>query len=60
MSIKYKMSKTMYDSIRYPEVWNSKMKKMVRSKKGLTKKEVLDYVNNTFGLRGTVTEIAFM
>ena len=29
MPIKYKMSKAMYDSIRYPEVWNSKMKKIV-------------------------------
>ena len=56
----YKMSKEMYDSIKYPMFWNGKEKKMKRSKQGLSKKEILEYVNKNFGLIGTVTEINFV
>ena len=58
--INYKMTKDMYDSIRFPIYWNAKEKKMKRSKKGLSKKEVLNYINQSFGLIGTVTEITFI
>ena len=59
MGVKYKMSKEMYDSIKYPVYWDAKDKEMKRSKKGLTKKEILQHVNDTFGLKDTVTEIIF-
>ena len=59
MSVKYKMSKEMYDSIKYPMYWDAKDKEMKRSNKGLTKKEILQYINDTFGLKDTVTEIIF-
>lgn len=57
MGIKYKMKKDMYDSIRFPMYWNEKEKKMMRSNKGMSKKEVLQYVNDSFGLLQEVTEI---
>ncbi len=60
MPVKYVMSKTMYENIKWPEVWSSKARKMVRSKQPLSKKEILDYVNKSFGLRGTVKEIVVM
>lgn len=60
MSINYKMTKEFYDSIRFPLYWNAKEKKMMRSKKGMSEKEVLNYINSSFGLRGTVTEISFI
>ena len=59
MGVKYKMSKEMYDSIKYPMYWDSREKEMKRSKKGLSKKEILDYVNNSFGLKEKVVEIVF-
>ena len=43
MGVKYKMSKEMYDSIKYPMYWDAKDKEMKRSNKGLTKKEILQY-----------------
>ena len=55
--IVYKMSKEMYDTIRFPLVWSSKMKKMVKKGTPLTKKEVLEKINTTYGLRGTVVEV---
>ena len=57
MPIKYKMSKEMFDNIKYPLVWNRTQKKMVKSKQPLTNKEILAHINNTFGLRGTVIEV---
>lgn len=59
MGVKYKMSKEMYNLIKYPTYWDSKDKEMKKSKKGMTKKEILQYVNDTFGLKDTVTEIIF-
>ena len=56
----YNMKKEMYDSIKYPMYWDSREKEMKRSKKGLSKKEVLNYINQSFGLIGTVTEITFI
>ena len=40
--------------------WNEKEKKMMRSNKGMSKKEVLQYVNDSFGLLQEVTEIIFI
>ena len=59
MGIKYKMSKEMYDSIKYPMYWDAKDKEMKRSDKSLTKKEILQYINKAFSLKDTVTEIIF-
>ena len=59
MGINYKMSKELYNSIKYPMYWDAKEKTMKRSKKGLTKKEVLDYINQSFGLKEEVIEITF-
>lgn len=59
MPVKYKMSKALYDTIKWPQVWSPKLKKMVRAKKPLSKKEILEYVNKVFNLRGNVTEISF-
>ena len=58
--VSYKMSKLMYDTIRYPLVWNPKLKKMVKKGKSLSKKEVLEHINNTFGLKEEVVEITLV
>ena len=57
MGTKYKMKKDMYDSIRFPMYWNEKEKKMMKSNRGMSKKEILQYVNDSFGLLQEVTEI---
>ena len=44
----YKMSKEMYESIKKP-TW--------KKGKELTDKEVLEYVNQVFNIRGGITEI---
>ena len=53
----YTMSKTMWNTIRYPLVWDYKQKKMVKKGKPLSKKETLKIINDTFGLMGTVVEV---
>lgn len=58
-NVSYKMTKAMYNSIKYPVYWSEKEKKMVRTKKHLSDKEVLDYVNSSFGIIGNITEIVF-
>ena len=50
----------MYDSIRYPIYWDAKQKKMMRSRKPLSDKDILDYVNSTFGLIRKVNEIVLV
>lgn len=57
MGVKYKMKKDMCDSIRFPMYWNEKEKKMMKSNRGMSKKEILQYVNDSFGLLQEVTEI---
>lgn len=57
MGVKYKMKKDMYDSIRFPMYWNEKEKKMMKSNRGMSKKEILQYVNDSFSLLQEVTEI---
>jgi hypothetical protein len=53
--IQYTMSRAMYDGLRFPLVWSSKEKKMVKKGKPLSKKEVLDIINTQFGLLRKVT-----
>lgn len=53
----YTMSQIMWDTIRYPLVWDYKQKKMVKKGKPLSKKEALKVINDTFGLMGTVVEV---
>ena len=60
MPVSYEMSKDMYDSIRYPIYWDAKQKKMMRSRKPLSDKDILDYVNSTFGLIRKVNEIVLV
>lgn len=60
MGVIYKMKKEMYDAIKFPMRWDAKEKKMKRSKRGLTDKEVLDYVNQSFGLLSDVIEISLV
>lgn len=60
MGFQYKMSKLAYDAIKYPMYWDAKEKTMKRSKKGLTNKEVLEYVNKSFGLLQPVVEIVLI
>lgn len=57
MPTSYKMSQEMYDSIRYPMYYDAKTKKMSRSRKPLTTKEVIEYINSNFGLLKEVNEI---
>lgn len=57
MPVAYKMSQEMFDSIRFPMYWNASQKKMMRKKNSLSMKEILDYVNSTFGLMRPVNEI---
>ena len=40
--VSYKMSREMYNTIKYPMVWNWKLQKMVKKGKPLTEKEILD------------------
>ena len=58
MPIKYQMSKELFNIIRYPIVWDKKSKKNMKATNPLSTNEVIDYVNATLGLRGTVTEIS--
>lgn len=60
MGICYKMNKNMYDSIRYQMHWNPRERKMCKGKKNLTKQEVINYVNETFGLKNKVKEIVII
>ena len=53
----YTMSKIMYDTLRYPLVWDRTKKELVKKHKPLSKKEVIEYVNHTFCLLGTVVDI---
>ena len=38
--VSYKMSREMYNTIKYPMVWNWKLQKMVKKGKPLTEKEI--------------------
>ncbi len=60
MPVEYAMSWKMYEELRWPQVWNGKLKKMVRVGKPLTDRELLDYINGTFGLLRKVTKIKIM
>lgn len=57
MPVEYAMSWKMYEELRWPQVWNGKLKKMVKSGKPLTEQELLKYINTTFGLLREVTKI---
>lgn len=62
MGIIYKMSKRMYDSIRYPyydEKKGGDKKVKERKRKPLTHQEVLDYVNQTYGMNKKIVKIEF-
>lgn len=54
MGTQYKISKKLYESLRNPLFNEGKNKKKL-----LTKKEVIDYINLTFGLKDKVDEIIF-
>lgn len=58
----YNMSKEFYNELRYQKVWNPKTKQMeiAKNKKPLSKKEVIELINNQFGLLGKVIEINFV
>lgn len=56
----YNMKKEMYEGIKYPMYWDGKEKKMKKSKKGISHKEILQYINQTFDLKDEVVEINFI
>lgn len=58
--VNYKMSREMYNTIKYPMVWNWKLQKMVKKGKPLTEKEILDVVNKQFGLIRQVESISLI
>lgn len=58
--VSYKMSREMYNTIKYPMVWNWKLQKMVKKGKPLTEKEILDIVNKQFGLIRKVESISLI
>lgn len=58
--VSYKMSREMYNTIKYPMVWNWKLQKMVKKGKPLTEKEILDVVNKQFGLIRQVESISLI
>lgn len=58
--VSYKMSREMYNTIKYPMVWNWKLQKMVKKGKPLTEKEILDVVNKQFGLIRKVESISLI
>lgn len=51
----YKMTKELYDSIRFPS-----FTKRGDKRKPMTDVEVLDYVNRTFGIKDRVVKIDVM
>ena len=58
--VSYKMSREMYNTIKYSMVWNWKLQKMVKKGKPLTEKEILDVVNKQFGLIRQVESISLI
>lgn len=58
--VSYKMSREMYNTIKYPMVWNWKLQKMIKKGKPLTEKEILDVVNKQFGLIRQVESISLI
>lgn len=58
--VSYKMSREMYNTIKYPMVWNWKLQKMVKKGRPLTEKEILDVVNKQFGLIRQVESISLI
>ena len=53
----YKMTKELYDSIRYP-LFSRKGQK--QNRKPMTDAEVLEYVNRTFGIKDKIVKIDIM
>lgn len=60
MGFQYKMSKEMYNTIKYPLYWDAKEQKWKKSKKAISAEEILEYVNSTFGLKRKVVEIVLI
>ena len=58
MPVIYKMSQTMYDTLRYPMRWDRRQKKLVKVGKPVSKKEILEHINSSFGLLRKVEDIS--
>lgn len=56
----YKMSKELFDEMRYNKRWNPGKKTMERYGKPRSKKDVISIINEQFGLLQTVTDINVM
>lgn len=58
--VNYEMSKTMYNMLKNPMVWNAREQRMMKKGKPLTEKEVLDIINTQFGLKFQVGTISLI
>lgn len=56
----YKMSKDLFDEMRYRKKWNPQTKRMEKTGKPLTKREICEIINEQWGLLGTVTELSIV